>query len=247
MAGCCRLWLLVALAVPAARGPAAAAYEDPGRFGEVPAFGDDMRWEDTATWRDMPGGVVWCGYQYPGDDVARRERSYIARVYRGGSIVPGKATYWGAAAAVANSTFTSVTSYQVALVNPQRVAWVAAYNGNIPPGAPSAGLTREGQPLYVCKFHHERRLSMACGAVQRYTERCVAEMDGQLVSSPVYEVLVLTTGGFEEGMNERSHHRSAVPVVGRAAVGSLPVSGLAVTEQGVSATDGPREPRTSTP
>ncbi|KAE8740316.1 hypothetical protein FOCC_FOCC014164 [Frankliniella occidentalis] len=154
-----------------------------------PSIGD-MRWEDTATWRDMPGGVVWCGYQYPGDDVARRERSYIARVYRGGSIVPGKATYWGAAAAVANSTFTSV---------------------------------------------------------QRYTERCVAEMDGQLVSSPVYEVLVLTTGGFEEGMNERSHHRSAVPVVGRAAVGSLPVSGLAVTEQGVSATDGPREPRTSTP
>ncbi|KAK3922464.1 UPF0403 protein [Frankliniella fusca] len=229
-------WLLLALLL-ALLAPVAPAYEDPGRFSEYPSLLDDIRWEDTASWRDLPGAAVWCGYQYPADDVMRRERSYVARVYRGGSLVPGKASYWGASAALGNSTFTGV-----GVVNPQRVAWLVAYNGNIPPGAPLAGLTRDGQPLYACKFHHERRLSMACGAVQRYADRCVAEMDGALVSSPVYEVLVLTSASFEEGSNERSHHR---PVQGRAAIPPLWQQQMNVSaEQASNTTDSPREPHT---
>lgn len=54
---------------------------------------------------------------------------------------------------------------QVAIGGAGRVRWTPASNGNVPPGAPVAGLTKDGQPLYACRFHSERRLSMACGAV----------------------------------------------------------------------------------
>ncbi|KAJ1528527.1 hypothetical protein ONE63_006933 [Megalurothrips usitatus] len=157
-----------------------------------------MRWEDVASWRDIPSGAVWCGFQFPNNDTTRRERSYVARLYRSGSVIPGKATYWGASAALATSVYSGLNTFEVAVVDPRRVLWVVASGGSVPSsGSPVAGITREGQPLYACRFHLDRHLSMACGAVQRYTERCVAEMDGGLVSSPVYEVLTMTPSAYE--------------------------------------------------
>lgn len=72
----------------------------------------EVRWEDIGSWRDVPPAAIWCGYQYINDDLARRERAYVARVYRGGGLVPGKATYYGASAALANSTFSNIPNFE---------------------------------------------------------------------------------------------------------------------------------------
>ena len=86
------------------------------------------------------------------------------------------------------------SNYQI-LINPENVAlnWVAAPNGQMPPGALQGGMESNGDKLYIGRAHYNG--SLVVGKVHQGLRNLYIAFAGKEVTLTSFEVLVSQTIG----------------------------------------------------
>lgn len=113
---------------------------------------------------------------------------WIIRTWHEGGLHPGKLAVRHSSATIPyEGKEVSVQNIEVLCAQPENLRWIAAANGNVPPGAISAGKTASGEALYVGRARYQ--LSVTPGAVIPSKNSCVISFAGTEVTHKMYDVL----------------------------------------------------------
>lgn len=106
-----------------------------------------------------------------------------------GDLIPGKLAIKHRSAYVPwGGKENSVQNIEVCCARPERVQWVEARNGIMPPNAVVAGNTKEGEPLYVGRAKQDR--SLTPGKVHPSHKVMYMSFGGEEIAHRAYEVMV---------------------------------------------------------
>lgn len=113
---------------------------------------------------------------------------WVIRAWHQGELIPGKLSVRHCSASITHDgKEIGVQNIEVLCAKPENLRWVPATNGNVPPGAITAGRTVDGESLYVGRAKYQ--LSITPGKIQPSKNCCYISFAGTEVSHKMYDVL----------------------------------------------------------
>ncbi|CAG9787164.1 unnamed protein product [Diatraea saccharalis] len=171
-------------APPAATGPMGFA---PGVAPTpvYPVYGQPVEWvpSNCASAEMLTQRAVVAGYEgYDGSPL------WVIRSHYEGDLIPGKLAVKHKAAYVPwGGKENKVDNFEVCCAQPDRVRWVEARNGVVPPNAIPGGRVSTGETLYIGRAKEQG--SLTPGKIHPSHKTLYMSFGGDEIPHPVYEVL----------------------------------------------------------
>ncbi|XP_048007033.1 uncharacterized protein LOC125242310 [Leguminivora glycinivorella] len=167
--------------------PAPAAFSYAGYANAAPqqGYGPAIEWIPSSTTEaaSLSDRAVVAGYE--GHDGSPL---WVIRARFEGDLIPGKFAAKHRAAYVPwGSKENSVERFEVCCARPERIRWIEARDGAVPPNAVVAGNSAAGEPLYIGRAKHEG--SLTPGKVHPSHKNMYISFGGQEIPKNTYEVL----------------------------------------------------------
>jgi len=135
-----------------------------------------------ASYGSLPEGAILAGHDKDGGLL------YIGRAFYESDILPAKIVPKHGTAYVAHGGQEHLVSHYEVLCNGTAM-WQTASEGNVPEEALAAGMTKEGEKLYVGRVFHDGTLTP--GKVQTSHGVCYIPYGGEEIPFKDYEVLII--------------------------------------------------------